>query len=334
MVQGENRPDVRVHLKQILALLSASLVSASLLAQAVPGPSLSARLASCDAGIVRAAIDELLRDPKTLQEPILLFQAASAELLAGRKEEAAFHYLAARLRSARQLLFVQGERAQVFSVMAMTVGPLISPIIESDPDLAKRVVDRVIKWDRATPDPFRDREGAKAPETAAKLAELDSGLARLPDQIRGNPERIAAARAANQQAELQIKSMKSKGCEPGRLDSIDVAAAKARIEREAEALAKSHPSIIARAGGPIRSASVGSSALGASGLPSRMTVMVSPTNGKMFFAEIDAEVTVTPDRKLGSLKVRLACITDLWVGERDARWRDVCEGDPKAIKPN
>lgn len=318
-----------------LAILAFCLATLSFPSNAAPprDASVTARLASCDSAIVRAAADEMLREPKTLQEPLMLFHAASGERVAGRKEEAAFLYLAARLRTSRQILFEKGDRPQLLAIMMMTVGPLIMPVLEADPELARRVVRRVIDWDRSTPDPFRDREAAKSGGIAEKLAEIDAGLARLPDQIRDDPDRVAKARDADEQAGRQIKSTHAERCGPGTLDPVDAEAATERIKTQAEGLARTHPFVLGKAGGAVKSVSVGAWKQGAARLPSRLTVSVTPATGKTFYAEVDAEVAITPERKLGSVKMSLACLTDLWIGQRDASWKDVCRDDPKAIKP-
>ncbi len=322
-------------LSPFLAILGVCLATLSFPSDAAPPPdgSITARLASCDAAIVRAAADEMLRDQKTLQEPLMLFHAASGARMAGRKEEAAFLYLAARLRTSRQILFEKGDRPQLLAIMIMTTGPLIMPVLEADPELARRVVRRAIEWDRSTPDPFRDQEAAKSGEFPEKLAAIDAGLARLPDQIRDDPARVAKARDGDEQAERQIKSTRAERCGPGTLDPVDAEAATERIKSEAEGLAKTHPFILGQAGGAVKSVNVGSWKQGAARLPSRLTVSVTPVAGKAFYAEVDADVAITPDRKLGSVKISLACVTDLWIGQRDAFWKDVCLDDPKAIKP-
>lgn len=319
-----------------LAALALCLAALSIPSSAAPprDASISARLASCDAAVVRAATDEMLRDPKTLQEPLMLFHAASGERVAGRKEEAAFLYLAARLRTSRQILFEKGDRPQLLAIMIMTAGPLVMPVLEADPELARRVVKRVIDWDRTTPDSFRDRKAAKSGDIPEKLAAIDAGLARLPDQLLDDPARVATAREADEQAERQIKSTYANRCGPGTLDPVDAEAATERIKSQAENLARTHPFVLSRAGGTVKSVNVGSWKQGAARLPSRLTVSVNPATGKAFYAEVDAEVAITPERKLGAVKMSLACVTDLWIGQREASWKDVCLDDPDAIKPS
>jgi len=278
-------------------------------------------------------VDQIVRDPKTLQEPLMLFHAASGERMAGRKEEAAFLYLAARLRTSRQILFETGDRPQLLAIMNMTVGPLVMPALEADAELARRVVRRVIEWDRATPDPFRDRTEAKSGDIAKKIAEIDAGLARVPDQIRDDPARRVKAREADEEADRQMKAMHAERCGPGTLDPVDAEALGKRIKEQAELLAKAHPLVLSRAGGAVKSVNVGASKQRASGLPERLTVSVTPVTGQPFYAEIDAVAVITPERRVGSVKFSLACLTDLWVGQRQASWKDVCTGDPNAIKP-
>jgi hypothetical protein len=217
--------------------------------------------------------------------------------------------------------------------MNMTVGPLVMPALEADADLARRVIRRVIEWDRSTPDPFRDRKEAKSGEIAKKIAELDAGLARVPDQVRNDPDRRVKAREADEEADRQMKAMHAERCGPGTLDPVDAEAMGKRIKEQAELLAKAHPLVLSRAGGAVKSVNVGASKQRAAGLPERLTVSVTPVSGQPFYAEIDAVAVITPERRVGSVKFALACLTDLWIGQRQASWKDVCAGDPNAIKP-
>lgn len=282
---------------------------------------------------MRAAVDEMLRDPKTLQEPLMLFHAASAMRMAGHKEEAAFLYLAARLRASRQILFEKGDRPQLLAIMTMTTGPLIMPGLTTDPDMARRVVQRVLEWDRATPDPFRAREAAKSEEMQVSLAKIDDGLVRLPDLLIEDPARVEKARIEEEQAERMIKAGRDERCGPGKLDAVEAEAATERIRKQAVSLVMMHPFVLGRAGGSVKFADVGSWQQAPSRLPTRLTVSVVPDSGDTFYAEVDAVAVISPERKLASVKTTLACLTKLWVGQRNASWKDVCEGDPAALRP-
>jgi hypothetical protein len=316
------------------ASLAVCLATLSLPSEAAPQreASLDARIASCDTATSRSAVGELLRGPETLREPLTLFHAALSERTAGRNEEAAFLFLAARLRTSRQILFEQGDRPQLLATMLMTVGPLIMPVLEADPELARRVVRRTIDWDRSTPDPFRDRQDASSGENARKIAEIDDGLRRLPDQIRANTARIAKAREENEKAERQLKNMYAERCGSGILEPVAAEAATTRIQGQAELFAKAHPLVLRRAGGAVKSASVTLSKMEATRLPSRLTVYVTPAAGTPFYAEVAAIATVTPDRKLGSVKFSLNCIADVQTAQRQPAGKDVCL-DPNANKP-
>lgn len=297
-----------------------------------PTISLSARMDSCDSNVMRAAVAELIRYPRGLREPLMLFNAAAAQRAAGFKEEAAFFYLLAQLRTARQLLLKRGDLPQLRMITAGAVGPLIMPILEADPELARKVVRRVIEWDRTAPDPFRDDESAKSGDMPEKLARLDASLARLPEELEKDTARTANARESNLQAERLLEKFNER-CRTTRLDSINLEAATEAIKTQAETFAKTNPFVVAQAGGSVRAVSVSSYQLGETRLPQRVTVVVAPSSGQGFFAEIDVNAEVTGARKLGSIRISLVCITKLSIGQRDGRWRDVCLGDSNAIRP-
>jgi hypothetical protein len=293
-----------------------------------------ARLRSCDAALVRSAADEVLRDPQTLREPLMLFFAAGGRRTVGDKEEASFLYLAARLRSSRQLIFEKGDRPQLVAVIGGNMGAQILPAIEADPQFARRVVERVIAWDRATPDPFRDRKAGNTPDIDKKLADVDGTLERLLAHISSDPTRLEKARIADQQMDAQISTRRARQCGPGKLDSTDVDAAKERMDESAKRLVLTHPLVLERAGGSNISTFVGARKSSADGeLPGRLTISVRTDGGKTFYAEVDVQTTITNDRKLGAVNASLACITELWLGQRQAHWKDVCTDDPKSLRP-
>ncbi len=205
---------MRSHFIALLATCVAGLAQPTFAADSREA-STQARLASCDPAVVHAAADQVLRDPATLRDPLLLIHAAAGERMIGSKEQAVFLYLAGWLRSTRQALYEKhqkGKSAQLYTVMIMEAGPLMSPVLESDPELAQRVVKRVIDWDRSTPDPFRERAAAVSGDIRRKLAEIDAGLARLPGQLRDDPARVDNARAAVEETENLIKTSYAERC--------------------------------------------------------------------------------------------------------------------------
>jgi hypothetical protein len=182
---------------------------------AAPGrpASIQARLMSCDPGVVRAAAEAVLNDPATQTEPAVLFQAALAERMAGNKEQAAFLYLAARLRMSRQALVAREEARQALGALVVTISPLILPDLLADPGLTRRAIARTIDWDRATPDPFRDAALAKGAAFPARLVELDAAMARLPRDLEAKAGADQPVLLA--EAERQLAAMREARCAPG-----------------------------------------------------------------------------------------------------------------------
>lgn len=170
------------------SILACAVLGLALIARPCGGATgraeqIASRFMSCDPAVVHAAVDAALSDPVTLREPYILFHAAVAERTMGNKEQAAFLYLAARLRMSRQAVVVSDEARQALGALVATISPLIFPDLMLDPELARRAAERVTAWDRATPDPFRDEARAKGAEFPAKLAAIDGSLARLPSDL-------------------------------------------------------------------------------------------------------------------------------------------------------
>jgi hypothetical protein len=217
--------------KRLSLLASAALGLAVILpalgAAGRPAP-IQARLMSCDPGTVQAAAEAVLIDPATQREPAVLFQAALAERMAGRKDQAAFLYLAARLRMSRQALAGSGEARQALAALVVTISPVIMPDLLTDPGLTRWAVQRTADWDRVTPDPFRDVALAKGGEFPAKLAAIDAAMARLPRDLQAKLAEIDAMKAplpgqANAgggraallaEAEQQLAAMLGARCRP------------------------------------------------------------------------------------------------------------------------
>jgi hypothetical protein len=313
---------------------------ASALALALPGPSgatqaerasLSSRLISCDARVVRQAIRESLDDPRTLREPTRLFEAALAERVTGRSEEAAFLFVSAWLRTARQMAFASREQAQVLSIFMSQVGPLVYPVLEADPVLGRRVIARVIEWDRVTPDPVRDRESRGT--GAEKLAAIDRELARLAEGFVDDADRMARARQRVAEVDRQVESLKAVRCAPGTLDAPDRDAADAWIRSTAEHWLRSQPFVVARATEGIASVRTGAASQAPGRLPTRLTVRVESSKGSAFYAEVDVAPRISPERRLLGVTLTMACVTDLWIGQREGLWKDVCVDDPNARRP-
>jgi len=147
------------------------------------------RMTSCDPTVVRSRIDEMLRDPKTLREPpsLMLFAMNMNSVGGVAEEELGFLWFAGRLRSERFVLFEQGDPSKMYQVYLAVEKEKVRlnmlPSLESDPELLQRVVKRVIAWDKATPDPYRDRPEAQTVELKNRLAEIDKSFSRLPKEF-------------------------------------------------------------------------------------------------------------------------------------------------------
>ena len=305
-----------------------------------PQGSLQARLAACSPAVVRAA-DEVLRDPATLREPLMFFIAASSLRLAGEREEAAFLYLAGRLRISRQLLFQQGDRVQLLAVMQMTAGPLVLPSLYLDPAMARRVVRRIIDWDRKTPDPFRDQPAAKTADMQGQLAAIDATLAGFPAQLESNRQEMDRAPAA--EAERMVKAKLARQCGPGSLDPVDRdpvdrdpvdrdpvdrEAATASIEKQAHALVQTHPLVSLRAAGRIASVDTSITSHDSTGLPQRFVISVHPVASRPFDSLVDVQASVTRGRTLGAVRLSLACVREWQNAPHITLDRDQCHDDP------
>jgi hypothetical protein len=317
---------------KLLTLLAAGLLSTSAHAGSPTIPeAVQAQLASCDVKLVRQAANGILRAPETLTEPFMLAGVISDLRYAGDKEDAAFMELAMRLRGSRQLLFERDWRPEMLELTRKLNGPMVMSAIEADPMLASRVVQRVIDWDRATPDPYRERALAAGGEFADKLGQYDADLASLPEQLQDNPARVEQARQALLKADQDAANIRQRRCDPGRVDAVYRAAAAEAIKQQATKLVQTAPMVLKRAGGQVKSASLSSSR--GNDLPVRLTFTVVPAKGKNFYAEVDVKTSVTRERKLGTLQTRLACITEHGNSQRPSNFRDVCVDDPEARRP-
>jgi hypothetical protein len=312
-------------------LLLASLLGAG--GAAAVTPDTVARLYSCDQEAVRAAADALLDDPDTLRQPVVLFHAAMAERAAGRPERAVFFHLAGRLRGTRQALVEGGDAYQAIDAMVMSVGPFIMPLLGTDPDLGRKAMHRVLEWDKATPDPYRDRLPQATDDVKARLAKFEAGFAQLPETIAKGAGDGSQPRRADARMEELVQADRARRCGPGTIDAAAAPAAVARIDEEVERLVTTHALVLERAGGAVGRVAIASRASRQYELPHRYTVSIAPPGGKTFYAEVDVKSTVGADRRLGEVRPVLACLTDLWIGQREA-FKDVCSSDPQAIRPD
>lgn len=273
------------------------------------------RLKSCDPSVALSAAKEILNDPKTLQEPLEMFSPALILFQSGEKDDAVFWFYVAQLRVRYQLAFQKGDRGQLLQVMLMTVGPPINNYAFQDVLKLDRQLDRVLEWDRATPNSLK--EGTRADDIKAQIEKIYSGFRDLRTKLRVEKDDIEQkAKAAAPQIEQMYSQMRSRPCQPG---APDPAYANRTIEMEKNAVAeftKNHKNVL-REVGAIKYVNVSSYRLNPqSALPSRYTVSVDGAK-KRLFAEV--EVSRSGDRA----HFVLACTTSLSLGQRDP-FKDVC----------
>lgn len=298
-------------------------------AAAAPAADATPPLASCDPATVRAAIDTALRDSALPAYPVVLFQLAQVARGTGDKEQAAFLYLAARLRSARQLALEPGEIGAAMGAMQTVVAPLVMPALTADPAFTRRVVERLRAWDKATPDPFRERAARAGADAQAKMAQLEAdvttGLGRLLDQVDGDAAMRAKSAKADADVDRQLKEEHARRCAPG---AVSEASLRTRIEAEAHRVVAEHPLVRKYATGGVRSVTTAATEVRRGELPTRMSLTVTPVQGRPFHAEVLIETT----RQGETVNATLLCLTNQWLGQRQAL-RDVCTSDPQAILP-
>lgn len=272
------------------------------------------RLKSCEPGIALAAAKEILSDPKTLKEPLEMFSPAFILFQNGEKDEAVFWFYAAQLRVRYQLAFEKGDRGQLLSIMLMTVGQPINNYAFQNVRKLDRIIDRVLEWDKTTPNPFREK--SRTGDIEANLEKVYSGLHDLKVKLVNEKNDIEQkARAAATEIEKMSALSKTQPCRPG---EPDPAYTNRTIEMEKASVtefAKRQPEVL-REAGMITDASVASYRQNKSGLPSRYTVSINGAK-KTIYAEIDVS------RSANSSSFVLACVTHLWLGQRDP-FKDVC----------
>jgi hypothetical protein len=139
--------------------------------------SLKERLDSCDPKIAVAAAGEIINQPGTLKEPLELFSPALVLFLHGKKDDAVFWFYAAQLRVRYQLVFEKGDRGQLLSVMMMTTGPAINNYAFQDISNLNRTLDRVLEWDKKTPNPFREKTRSEGDDK--QIEQVYSGFREL-----------------------------------------------------------------------------------------------------------------------------------------------------------
>jgi len=169
--------------------------------------SLKERMESCDPKIAVAAAEEIINQPGTLKEPLELFSPALVLFLHGKKDDAVFWFYAAQLRVRYQLAFEKGDRGQLLSVMMMTMGPAINNYAFQDISNLNRILDRVLEWDKKTPNPFREKTRSEGEDK--QIEQVYSGFRELKAKL------VAEKDDLEQKARLAAPQMQAMTAEFG-----------------------------------------------------------------------------------------------------------------------
>lgn len=174
---------------------------------------LKERMESCDSKIAVAAAEEFIKNPDMLKEPLGLFNPALVLFLHGNKDDAVFWFYAAQLRVRYQLVFENGDRGQLLSVMMMTMGPAINNYAFQDVSNLNRILDRVLEWDIKSPNPFRGK--ARSESVDKQIEQAYSGLRDLKAKLAAERDdlerkaRLAAPEIERTYAELGNRCRKT-----------------------------------------------------------------------------------------------------------------------------
>jgi hypothetical protein len=287
----------------LLALLSLLLPA---LGVATPDLPARERLKACDAATAVSAAREILDDPATLRQPLEMFVPALVLFQHGQKDDGVFWFYAAQLRSRYQLVFEQGDRAQLLQVMMMSAGPPINNHAFSNVRALQGILDRVLEWDRKTPNPFRDRSPTS--EQQRLVAQVYSGFRELQEKV--SAEGPALERQARDQAPLQSLYTPDNDarCAPGQVDP-SLVERETRKEQAQVAEFVRHNEQVIQAAGAIQDATVIESTTSrGSNMPSHYTVYVRAQR------TMSAEVDVV--RSAGGVRFNLRCTTPIAPGQR------------------
>jgi hypothetical protein len=272
------------------------------------------RLESCDPQVALAAADEFVHNSENLKEPLNLFMPAKVLFDHGRKDDAVFWFYAAQLRTRYQVVFEKGDRPQLLSVMLMTIGTSINNYAFQDVDRFDRTLDRVLAWDKATPNPYSDRLNV---QTAKQVEQIYTGFRDFRVKLAANKQdneqqaRMAAPGILNAYTQASAASRCAEGKRRGHT----------REETEAEwesvvGFAKANSEVI-RATGTIVRVSRGSlKTKSGEHRPYRYSVVVAGERQKTI-AIIDVS------RSSDDVQLRLACVKPLAAGQLDSR-KDDC----------
>lgn len=273
------------------------------------------RLKSCDPAVSIAAAEEIVRSSDFLKEPLELFAPAAVMFQQGKKDDAVFWFYAAQVRTRYQLAFEKGDRGQLLTIMLMTVGTPINNYALQNVANFQRILAQVLEWDKASPNPFRERPRSDLEEK--QLATLYAGLRDFQAKLSSERTDIEAkARIAAPQIE-RMSSVPNPQCRPGQVDPAKAQQETVKEKGLVSSYVRENPEIIRDAGEIKSTWVVNSPTRSTDTMPYRYEVGILSAAKKESYAIVDVTRSET------DVEFKLVCISRIrWVS-RDAR-KDPC----------
>ena len=286
--------------KKVILLILTILFGASV-SQADDSLSPKSRLNSCDPNVRKSAAYEIINNPSTLKEPLDLFAPTTELFMEGKKDEAVFWLYAAQLRTRYQIAVDgsgQGDRGQLLAIMMMAVAPAVNSYAFQDTSKLNRTLDRVLDWDKKTPNPLREK--AKSESVSQQVEKVYEGFHDLKSKL--STEKVALESEAKKQASQYDQMMKySSFCSKSRIVAEDTEKEWSQVINFVE----NNADVLKKSGDIQKTDRVSTNAKGAEDMPTRYKVSVVGSSGQ----EIDIFVDVI--RPNGSAKFKLTCIEQL-----------------------
>jgi hypothetical protein len=272
------------------------------------------RIKSCEPSVAIAAAEEMVRNPSNLKEPLQLFPPAFAFFQNGKKDDGVFWFYAAQLRIRQQMILENGDRGQLLTIMQMTMGAPINNYAFQNTSNLNQILDRVLKWDKDTPNPFRER--ARMQKLDKQMDQIYAGLAELKSKLINEKTSLeAAARQAASGIEQMNAQMNSQRCRKGQPDPAYDNQTKKTEEQLALDYITHNDQVIKLAGGAVKTYPAISTIYSNDRNKGRYDFSIS--GPKSFYAIVDV------NRSSGKPEFRLACVTTLSMGYREAG-KDAC----------
>ncbi|MBC3877526.1 DUF4124 domain-containing protein [Undibacterium sp. FT79W] len=279
------------------------------------------RMTSCEPSIAIAAAEEIVSNPSNLKEPLQLFPPAFAFFQNGKKDDGVFWFYAAQLRVRQQMILENGDRGQLLAITQMTMGGPINNYAFQNTSNLNQILDRVLKWDKDTPNPFREK--ARTQKLDKQMDQVYAGLDELKSKLINEKNSLeAAARQAASGVEQMNAQMISQRCRKGQPDPAYDNQTKKTEEQLALDYITHNEQVIKLAGGAVKTYPAASTTYSNDRNKGRYDFSIS--GSKSFYAIVDV------NRSSGKPEFRLACVTTLSMGYREAG-KDACSQSTIAL---